>query len=157
MKITGLILVLMLFMVVAPESQAQSGAGRGPDPSTLRDPELEKESMHNLNVARQYFKLKKAYVAALRRCEEIIAGNPTFSKIDETLYIAGMSSLYLSQDKGKQRASLYLVQDGGTMRPFTPEEFRSEAKSYLTQLVRDFPDSPFRQKAEKELQSLGGN
>ena len=42
----------------------------------VRDPDLETDSHHNLEVARNYFKLKKAYVAALKRCEEIIAGNP---------------------------------------------------------------------------------
>ena len=47
------------------------------------------DSLHNLEVARNYFKLKKAYVAALKRCEEIIAGNPNFAKIEEVLLMAG--------------------------------------------------------------------
>ena len=80
----------------------------GPDPSTLRDPDLEKDSLHNLEVARNYFKLKKAYVAALKRDEEIIAGNPTFTKIDEVLFIAGSSSLSLAENKGKQKSDLYV-------------------------------------------------
>ena len=76
-------------MSAASVSFGQGRAKTGPDPSTIRDVELEKDSLHNLEVARHYFKLKKAYVAALKRCEEIDAGNPTFAKMDEVLFIAG--------------------------------------------------------------------
>ena len=60
--------------------RAQGGAKQGPE--VMRDADMEKDSLHNLEVARQYFKLRKAYVASLERCEEVLAGNPTFSKID---------------------------------------------------------------------------
>src|SRR5215218_3413578 len=101
------IVLLITFFVAAlavsaPVTRAQ-GTNRGPDQTAVRDPEMEKDSLHNLEVARQYFKLKKAYLASLKRCEEIIAGNPTFSKIDEVLYIAGVSSLRLASGKGKQK------------------------------------------------------
>src|SRR3989440_8820192 len=89
-------LLALALICVAPEVRAQGKPALGPDPSTVRDADIEKDSIHNLDVARQYFKLKKAYVAALKRCEEIIAGNPNFAKIDETLFIAGMSDYYLS-------------------------------------------------------------
>ena len=93
-------LITLAVFVVAPQvARAQGGAKQGPD--VLRDPDMEKDSLHNLEVARQYFKLRKAYKASLARCEEIIAGNPTFSKIDEVLLIAGQSSLRLSENKGK--------------------------------------------------------
>src|SRR5205814_9092347 len=95
---------LVLF-VAAPLARAQGGVKQGPD--VVRDPDLEKDSLHNLEVARQYFTLRKAYVAALQRCEEIIAGNPVFSKIDEALFIAGKSNLYLSEGHGMQKPSLY--------------------------------------------------
>ena len=94
-------LLFLLCLSCAPAAYAQGGVRTGPDPSTIRDPDLEKDSLHNLEVARNYFKLKKAYVAALNRCEEIIAGNPNFAKIEEVLYMAGRSSLSLSQNKGK--------------------------------------------------------
>jgi len=84
-------------------SYAQGAAKTGPDPSTIRDEDLEKDSLHNLEVARHYFKLKKAYVAAIRRCEEIDAGNPNFAKMDEVLFIAGESSLRLAENRGKQK------------------------------------------------------
>lgn len=134
-------------LVSAPQVRAQGSASRGPEQSTVRDPEMEKDSMHNLEVARQYFKLKKAYLASLKRCEEIIAGNPTFSKIDEVYYIAGISSLRLSEGKGKQKQ---LPTDT------TSDKLRDDAREYLSQVYYNFPDSPFRKDAEKELKALGG-
>jgi outer membrane protein assembly factor BamD (BamD/ComL family) len=124
-------------------AQAQ-GAARKPDETVLRDDELESEAKHNLEVARHYFKLKKAYVASLSRCEEIIAAYPLFSKMDEVLYIAGVSSLRLADGKGKQRAKK------------TPEQLRDDARIYLSQLVNDFSQSEFKAEAEKELAALGG-
>ena len=82
----------------------------------MRDPDLEKDSLHNLEVARQYFTLRKAYVAALQRCEEIIAGNPLFSKIDEAFFIAGKQQSLVSQGKraskpARLRLSMRLRED----------------------------------------------
>src|SRR3977135_3028378 len=100
-KVLIITLIALAVLVVAPAAaRAQGGAKQGPD--VVRDPDMEKDSLHNLEVARQYFTLRKAYKASLARCEEIIAGNPTFSKIDEVLRIAGLSSLRLSENKGKQ-------------------------------------------------------
>ncbi len=151
------IAVLLLALVFcAPIVSAQGTVRGGPDPSTLRDPELEKDSMHNLEVARNYFKLKKAYVAALKRTEEIIAGNPTFTRIDEALYMAGASSLWLAENKGKQKASLYISFDGTTKKTLTPDEFREMGREYLTRLLNDYPDSSFRGQAEEALKLVGG-
>jgi hypothetical protein len=142
------ILIMSLSMLalisVTSEARAQSKPALGPDPSTVRDTDIEKDSLHNLDVARQYFKLKKAYVASLKRCEEIIAGNPTFAKIDETLFIAGMSDYYLSKNQGKQKPTQ------------TPEKHRQEARDYLSQLVNEHPDSDFSKQAQDALRELGG-
>jgi outer membrane protein assembly factor BamD (BamD/ComL family) len=147
--------VVAALLALAPAvTRAQGAAKQGPD--VTRDPDMEKDSLHNLEVAWQYFKLKKAYVAALQRCEEIIAGNPTFSKIDKALFIAGESNLYLSEGKGKQKASLYVRHEGNEKRTLTPEQFRSEARDYLSQLVNEYPDSQFRPEALEDLKSLGG-
>ena len=100
--LTPAVLVVMLF-ASALASYGQGRAKTGPDPATIRDTELEKDSLHNLEVARHYFKRKKAYLAALRRCEEIDAGNPNFAKMDEVLYIAGESSLRLAETGGIQK------------------------------------------------------
>jgi len=141
-------LAFCLALIAAPAAYAQGGIKTGPDPSTLRDPDLEKDSLHNLEVARNYFKLKKAYVASLRRCEEIIAGNPNFSKIEEVLLIAGRSSLSLADNKGKQAPSLY-------SKATTSEEFRDMGRDYLTKLVKEYPDSPYAKDAQDDLKTLG--
>src|SRR5713226_26785 len=117
------------FLLAAPLARAQGSAKQGPE--VVRDPDLEKDSMHNLEVARHYFKLKKAYVAALQRCEEIIAGNPTFAKIDEVLFMAGESSANLADSKGKQSPSTYFIYEGSTKRTLKQEEFRELARGYL--------------------------
>jgi outer membrane protein assembly factor BamD (BamD/ComL family) len=132
----------MLLSTDASLIYAQGTAKTGP--AALRDSDLEKDAMHNLEVARHYFKQKKAYLAAIQRCEEVIAGNPAFAKIDEILFIAGESSLRLSQGKGKQPAKL------------SAAKLREDARDYLSQLVTDYPDSIFRKQAEEDLKDLGG-
>jgi outer membrane protein assembly factor BamD (BamD/ComL family) len=151
------IALLFVIIVAAPVSYAQGAVKGGPDPSTLRDPDLEKDSLHNLEVARNYFKLKKAYVASLNRTQEIIAGNPNFAKIDEALYIAGKSSLELSEKKGKQNPSMYVSYDGSTKRTLTAEQFREMGRDYLTQLVENYPGSSFKKQAAEDLAAIGGS
>ena len=150
-------LITVALMISVPMVQAQGRVKAGPDPATIRDPDLEKDSLHNLEVARNYFKLKKAYVAALKRCEEIIAGNPNFARIEEVLLIAGESSLSLADKKGKQAPSLYVTFDGTTKRTLTTEQFREMARGYLTQLITEHPESRFRPQAEEDLKALGGS
>jgi outer membrane protein assembly factor BamD (BamD/ComL family) len=149
-----LLALICVMFLAAPAIYAQGGVKTGPDPSTIRDPDLEKDSLHNLEVARNYFKLKKAYVAALKRCEEIIAGNPNFAKIQEVLLMAGQSSLWLSQNKGKQRPDLYVSFDSGEKRTLTSEQFREMGVDYLKKLINDYPDSPFAKQAQEELNTL---
>lgn len=155
-RILFMVIALTLFTVAAPGVLGQGGVKTGPESSTLRDPELEKDSKHNLEVARNYFKLKKAYVAALRRCEEIIAGNPTFARIDEALFIAGSSSLSLAEGKGKQSPSLYVIFDGTNKRTLSSEEFRELGRGYLTQLITDHPQSDYVERANEALRAIGG-
>lgn len=151
MRIRFLILAIVATLfVAAPVTRAQ-GVRTGPDPSTLRDPDLEKDSLHNLEVARNYFKLKKAYVAALKRCEEIIAGNPNFARIEEVLLMAGQSSLWLSENKGKQRPEQYVTFDGGEKHTLTPEQFREMGRDYLSKLIKDYPDGSYSKRAREEL------
>src|SRR5215213_3429806 len=156
MKSKFLLVFLILFvLVMAPSTFAQGGVKSGPDPSTLRDPDLERDSHHNLEVARNYFKLKKAYVAALKRCEEIMAGNPNFAKIDEVLLMAGQSSLWLSQNKGKQKPEQYVSFDGGEKKTLTLQQFREMGVDYLNKLIKDYPETPSAKQARDELQALG--
>lgn len=141
----SLIVLAASIFVCAPFGFAQGAAKTGPDPSLIRDADLEKDSLHNLEVARHYFKLKKAYVAAIRRCEEIDAGNPTFAKMDEVLFIAGESSLRLADNKGKQKP-----------KEKTPEQLRVDARVYLSRLVAGYPNSAFFKQAQEDLRALGG-
>src|ERR1044072_5248516 len=140
MRIKFLLLLMVLFVSAPAFGQ---GVKSGPDPATIRDPDLERDSLHNLEVAKNYFKLKKAYVAALKRCEEIIAGNPNFSKIEEVLLMAGQSSLWLSQNKGKQNPNLYVSFDGGEKKTLTSEQFREMGVGCLKKLISDHPTSTY--------------
>jgi len=144
---------LALTLGLASGARAQSGTvAAGPDKEMMRDVESEKAAKHELEVARHYFKNKKAYYAAFKRCEELAAGYPEFYKIDEVLYIAGMSSLYLSEGKGKQKppASTPEKKD-----EFSPENMRETARDYLTRLVNDHPKSNFLKDAKEALARLG--
>ena len=153
--------ILVAVFAFAPASYAQGRAKTGPDSATIRDAELEKDSFHNLEVARHYFKLKKAYLAALKRCEEIDAGNPNFAKLDEVLYIAGESSLRLAETGGQQKTKNVMPDDMKAkqtqeMKYKTRDELRQDARVYLSRLVAGYPNSSFRKPAEADLQTLGG-
>ena len=154
MKIRLLFVFLFALLISAPAASYAQGARTGPDPSTIRDPDLERDSHHNLEVAKNYFKLKKAYVAALKRCEEIIAGNPNFAKIEEVLLMAGQSSIWLSQNKGKQKPEQYVSFEGGEKRTLTSEQFREMGKAYLNKLITEYPNGSYAKKAQEELLGL---
>src|SRR4029078_6587564 len=94
--------ILSLLLITAGGVAAQ----RNVTPAIDRDPVLEGDAKHNLDVWLNAFNLKKAYKGVLLRFEETYAAYPDFSKIDEFLYIAGMSSYYLSENKGKQKVDL---------------------------------------------------
>ena len=153
MKIRLLFVFLFVLLVSAPATYAQ-GVRSGPDPATIRDPDLERDSHHNLEVAKNYFKLKKAYVAALKRCEEIIAGNPNFAKIEEVLLMAGQSSIWLSQNKGKQKPEQYVSFEGGEKRTLTSEQFLEMGKAYFNKLITEYPNGSYAKQAQEELQAL---
>jgi outer membrane protein assembly factor BamD (BamD/ComL family) len=153
-KVFVFVVLAGMFLLAANLVNAQGGAKGGPE--VARDPDMEKESLHNLEVARQYFKLRKAYVASLQRCEEVLAGNPVFSKIDEVLFLAGQSSLNLAEGKGKQKADQYVIHEGDKKTTLTPQEFRDKARDYLSQLLTGYPQSSFRAQAEEDLKALGG-
>jgi uncharacterized protein (DUF2225 family) len=113
---------------------------RGPA-APKRDPLLEKESAHHLDVAWQYFKRKtdkanpesatRVNKAIADRLEEVIDTNPTFSKIDEVHYLLG-EVYHRLNDKTK-------------------------AVHYLSLVVKDAPDSKYFQEAKKRLEELQGS
>jgi len=128
-------------------------AQRNIDPKIERDPVLEKDARHNLEVAWQYFKLKKAYIGVLGRYEETAAAYPEFSKMDEFLYLAGMSSYYLSNNKGKQKLEAAPEKDKAK---YTPERLREDAAAYLNMMLEKNPASKYKDEAENVLQELKG-
>ena len=134
-----------IFLSFASSSFAQKQI----EPQLQRDPILEADAKHNLEVAQQYFKLKKAYKAVLMRFEETFAAYPEFSKMDEFLYMAGMSSYYLSQNKGKQK-----IETEAEKKKFAPEKLREDAVAYLSQLVEKYPQSNYKSDAQKTLKQI---
>ena len=114
---------------------------------------LEQDAKHNLNVAWQYFKMRKAYKAVVLRMDETVVAHPTFSKMDEVLYLIGMSSYYLLEDKGRQKINIEILNEEEQER-FADARLREDAKAYLTQLVEQHSDSKYAGKAKKTLKKL---
>lgn len=127
-------------------------AQRNVTPAIDRDPIMEQDAKHNLDVARQAFTpLKKAYKQVLLRFEETYAAYPDFSQIDEFLYLAGMSSYYLSENKGKQKIDLKSEKE---KEKYDPGKLKDDAVAYLSTVVEKYPESKFRVEAEKTLSLL---
>lgn len=129
-----------------------ASAQRNVTPALDRDPLMEADAKHNLDVAWQAFApAKQAYKQVLLRFEETFAAYPDFSKIDEFLYLAGMSSYYLSENKGKQKIDFKSEKE--KLR-FDPAKLKEEAAMYLGMVVQKFPQSKYKADAEKTLAIL---
>lgn len=126
-------------------------AQRNIEPKVDRDPILEADAKHNLEVAQQYYKLKKAYKGVLDRFEETFAAYPEFSKMDEFLYYAGMSSFYLAENKGKQKIDPKTEKD---KEKYAPEKLREDAVAYFSMLIEKYPQSSFKDDAQKTLKQI---
>jgi hypothetical protein len=135
------IVAACMFLVVRggsiPASSGQQAVGRG-SIATPRDPELEKQSIHSLEVAQYYFKRKPAKgdkagaerlnKAVESRLLEIIDLNPNFSRMDEVYFLLG--EVYKRGDD------------------------RDKQQEYLTKLLKEFPDSQFAKDARQQLDGL---
>lgn len=144
-----IIAVLFVALVVLSTSVV---AQRNPTPAIDRDPLLEADAKHNLDVARQAFTpLKQAYKQVILRFEETYAAYPEFSQMDEFLYMAGMASYYLSENKGKQKVNLKVEKE---REKYDPAKLKEEAAAYLTMVVEKYPESKFRDDAEKNLKLI---
>ena len=145
-------LILFLFLVFVSFGIANNTiAQRNVTLAIDRDPLLEVDAKHNLDVAQYSFLYKKAYKGVLERFEETYAAYPTFSKIDEFLYYAGMSCYYLSENKGKQKIDMKTEKD---KVKFSPENLKESAVAYLSEIVDKHPESKFKSDAEKTLLAL---
>jgi tetratricopeptide (TPR) repeat protein len=116
-------------------AMAQQAVGRGPI-SAPRDPEIEKQSEHNLEVARYYFYKRKPpknnpeAMARLNkgiedRLREIIDINPTFGKMDGVYFLLG--EVYAR---------------AGDL---------DQAKEFFGKVIKEFPDSQMIGDAKKRL------
>jgi outer membrane protein assembly factor BamD (BamD/ComL family) len=143
--------VILIFSFVFLAFASNSFAQKQIEPQIQRDQFMEADTMHNLDVARQAFKLRKAYKAVLLRTEVIVAAYPEFSKFDEVLYLSGMSSYYLSIGKGKQKIDAKTAEDKAK---YAPEKLREDAAAFLSQLVEQFPQSQYKTEAEKTLKQI---
>jgi hypothetical protein len=68
--------------------------------------------------------------------------------------MAGQSSLWLSQNKGKQRPEQYVSFEGGEKRTLSSDQFREMGVEYLKKLINDHPNSPYARQAQEELHAL---
>lgn len=146
-RFLGSLLAFVLFLVAVGSASAQ----RNVTPAIDRDPIMEQDAKHNLDVAWQSFKLKKAYKAVVMRFEETYAAYPEFSKIDEFLYLAGMSSYYLSENKGKQKVDLKSEKEKDK---YAPAKLKEDAIAYLSTIVDKYPQSQYKGEAEKTLKLI---
>ena len=144
--------IFLLILTVIALSSVPAFAQRNIDPAIDRDPLLETDAKHNLDVAWQAFKpLKKAYKQVIMRFEETFAAYPEFSKMDEFLYLAGMSSYYLSENKGRQKVDLKTEKD---KEKYAPAKLKEDAIAYFTMIVDKYPESKYKPEAEKTLATL---
>lgn len=149
------IFVIFAFAVLSVFTVSFSAVaqGRTIEPKVQRDPILEQDQMKNLEVARQYFVTKKAYKAVVLRLDEVIAAYPEFSRMDEVLYLFGISHFYLSEGKGKQKIDLSKLSPADKER-FAPERLREDAIANLNLLIEKFPNSEYTERARKTLQEI---
>ena len=112
-------LFVFAFLVVSTLSLS-TGVSAQRNVQPTYDPLLEKDAKHNLDVAWQaYGPARKAYKQVLLRFEETFAAYPDFSGMDEFLYLAGMSSYYLSKNVGKQKVNLKSEREKNTFNLVT--------------------------------------
>jgi outer membrane protein assembly factor BamD (BamD/ComL family) len=120
--------------------------------SPVLDAVLEADAKHNLEVARQAFSpLKKAYKQVLLRFDETFAAYPDFTGMDEFLYMAGVSSYYLAEGKGKQIVNTKSEKE---MKRFNPERLRIDAQAFLSMLIDKYPQSKYKEDAVKTLAEI---
>jgi tetratricopeptide (TPR) repeat protein len=136
--LTGLaLLYAVLLMANSTTALAQGGVGRGAV-SAPRDPELEKQSAHNLDVARYYFKRKpgdkkdkdgwaRLNKAVIDRLQEIIDTNPNFARLDSVYFLLG--------------------------DVYTRDNQTDKALECWSIIVKDYPDSEHLPEAKKRLGS----
>ncbi len=119
--------VAIFFLATLSLSVFAQGPAKGKlDPD--RDPLLEVEAKHNLEVARWSIAKRKAYKGGLDRLQEILDTYPTFSRIDEVIYWMGEANLKMNN--------------------------LEKAAEFYNKLLKDHPESEFVKKSKEQLEKL---
>jgi tetratricopeptide (TPR) repeat protein len=126
MKSTAAILVILFTATLSGAHTAQGPARGRIEPP--RDPVLEVQAKHNLEVARWYLTKRKAYEGARDRLKEIMETYPDFSRMDEVLYLLGETHVKMGKN--------------------------DVAVDYYDKLLKDYPASEFVKKARARLDEL---
>jgi outer membrane protein assembly factor BamD (BamD/ComL family) len=71
--------------------------------------------------------------------------------MEEFLYLAGMSSYYLSENKGRQKVNLKIERE---REKYAPEKLREDAVAYLSMMLERHPDSKYKEDADRVLKEL---
>jgi TolA-binding protein len=120
-------LVAIFFLATLGVAVFAQGPAKGKlDPD--RDPLLEVEAKHNLEVARWSITKRKAYKGGLDRLQEILDTYPTFSRIDEVIYWIGEAHFRLNN--------------------------LEKAAEFYNKLLKDHPESEFVKKSKEQLEKL---
>ena len=126
-SIAALMTLSLSFLLAAAAGAYAQGAARGKvDPP--RDPLMETNATHSLEVARWYLTKRKAYEGARDRLQEIVDTYPEFSHIDEVFFLLGEASLKLNKP---EKAVEYYE---GVVKRFEGSEFAKKARERLKEL-----------------------
>jgi outer membrane protein assembly factor BamD (BamD/ComL family) len=128
-SIASLMALFIVFLFVAVADASAQGAARGRvDPA--RDPIMETNANHSLEVARWYLTKRKAYAGARERLQEIVDTYPEFSHMDEVVFLLGEANYRMDES--------------------------DKAREYYEKLVKSFEGSEFIKKARERLKELKG-
>jgi outer membrane protein assembly factor BamD (BamD/ComL family) len=127
-RLIALASALIVFLSAPAFARPPQGPGSRMEP--VRDPAMEIQAKHNLDVAKWYYEKRKAMAGARDRLLEIIDTYPEFSKMDEVLFLLGEIHVKMVKE--------------------------SDAVENFTRLLKEFPDSQFGKKARARLDELQG-
>lgn len=130
--------IVLVWTVSIPAAALPQGPTRGPI-AAPRDPELEKQSYRNLDVAKFYYHKRKPdkddkagweriNKAVESRLLEIIDTNPGFARMDEVIFMLGE-----------------VYHRGGD---------EEAAREQWSKVVSTYPDSEFKAKSKKRLDEV---
>jgi hypothetical protein len=146
---------LLLLVLVSPAAIWAQGAARGPI-SAPRDPELEKQSFHNLEVAKYYFYKRKPdkndkdgwarlNKAVIDRLQEILDTNPHFARLDSVYQM--LATVYTRDNQPEKALECWSI----ILKDFPDSEHVAEAKKRLGPTVEAKPkDTKQETKPEKK-------